>query len=196
MGEIIIDRLCKAYGDKIVLRDFSYRFSQGKIYCLMAPSGYGKTTLLRLMMGLEAADSGRIAGLGDLRISAVFQEDRLCENLNAEANLRLVNPRLSRAHALDALRQAGLEDCEDQMVRSFSGGMKRRVALMRALCAPGDVLILDEPFKGLDAQTRLKMLDCIAHFRQGRTAILVSHDAGDAHALQAQLVAMEQFNRI
>ena len=196
MRDIVIDRICKAYGNQVVLQDFSCRFASGGIFCLMAPSGYGKTTLLRLMMGLEQPDSGRIEGLQEMRICALFQEDRLCENLDAASNLMLVQPQLEREQALILLKEAGLEDCTGKPVKEFSGGMKRRVALMRALCCPGDMLLLDEPFKGLDADTRLRMLDCIRRHRNGRTAILVSHDGDDARDLQAHPVRMEEMNRI
>lgn len=196
MGDIIIEKLCKAYGERTVLRDFSCRFPAGQVSCLMAASGYGKTTLLRILMGLEAADSGRISGLDGLRISPLFQEDRLCENLSAIANLRLVNPALSPKEALAALEEAGLGDAAEQKIRKFSGGMKRRAALMRALCAPGDLLLLDEPFKGLDAQTRLRMIECVIRRRNGRTLILVSHDRADAEDLQAHLLDMAEMNGV
>lgn len=192
MQDIIITRLCKAFGEKQVLRNFSCRFAAGEISCLMAPSGWGKTTLLRLLMGLETPDSGSITGMEGLRISPLFQEDRLCENLSAIANLRLVNPALSREEALRALADAGLEGQAEQRVCEYSGGMKRRVALMRALCAPGDLLILDEPFKGLDSDTRQRMLGCVRARRRGRTLILVSHDPADAQALQARLLDMNE----
>ena len=78
MEGIVMDRLCKSYGDKAVLQDFSAVLPLGETTSLMAPSGAGKTTLLRLLMGLEKPDSGRILGLEGLRLSAVFQEDRLC----------------------------------------------------------------------------------------------------------------------
>ena len=194
MRDIIVEKLCKAYGERTVLKDFSCRFPGGGISCLMAASGYGKTTLLRMLMGLEAPDSGRISGVEGLRICALFQEDRLCENLSAASNLRLVNPELSPEEALAALRDAGLEDAAELKIREFSGGMKRRAALMRALCAPGDLLLLDEPFKGLDAQTRLRMIRCVLARRNGRTTILVSHDRADAEDLQAQLLDMARLN--
>ena len=194
MADIIIRGLNKAYGNNIVLRDFSCRFPGGEISCLMAPSGYGKTTLLRLLMGLEAADSGSIEGLEGARICPLFQEDRLCENLDAQANLRLVNPALSRGQALHLLTEAGIDAPADQKIAQFSGGMKRRVALMRALCAPGDVLILDEPFKGLDGDTRLRMIRCLLAHRRDRTVILVTHDEADAGDLRANLLQMERCN--
>ena len=101
MRDIEIKGLCKAFDGKQVLRDFSAVLPAGQVTGLMAPSGAGKTTLLRILMGLETPDRGTITGLEGLRLSAVFQEDRLCENLNPVSNLRLVTPALSqigRAH--------------------------------------------------------------------------------------------------
>ena len=92
MQDIVIRGLCKAFDGKQVLRDFSAALPAGQVTGLMAPSGAGKTTLLRILMGLETPDRGTITGLEGLRLSAVFQEDRLCENLNPVSNLRLVTP--------------------------------------------------------------------------------------------------------
>ena len=91
VNAIEVKHLYKSFGSKVVLRDFSARFPIGAVTAVMAPSGGGKTTLLRVLMGLEAADSGTVEGLAGLRQSAVFQEDRLCEALSAAANIRLVN---------------------------------------------------------------------------------------------------------
>ena len=192
--DIAISHLCKSYGEKRVLEDFSCRFPGGQISCLMAPSGYGKTTLMRILMGLERADSGRIDGLEGARICPLFQEDRLCENLDAQANLRLVSPGLERGEAVRILADAGIDAPQGKKVAHFSGGMKRRVALLRALCAPGDLLLLDEPFKGLDADTRAQMIGLTLRLRAGRTLILVSHDSADAQDLQAELFQMENCN--
>ena len=191
MQDIVIHKLNKAYGENTVLRDFSCRFPGGEISCLMAPSGSGKTTLMRILMGLENADSGSIDGLEGVRFCPLFQEDRLCENLDGQANLRLVNPDLSREEALQLLDEAGIDAPAEQKAALYSGGMKRRAAMMRALCAPGDVLILDEPFKGLDAGTRLRMIRCLQAHRRGRTCILVTHDSADAIDLQAHLLRMD-----
>ena len=97
MQDIIIRGLCKSFGEKAVLCNVSGTLAAGRITGLMAPSGAGKTTLLRILMGLERADSGRIDGLNGLCISAVFQEDRLCNQLDGVSNLRLVTPALGRA---------------------------------------------------------------------------------------------------
>ena len=134
MADICITGLCKAYDGKPVLRDFSAVLPAGRVTGLMAPSGAGKTTLLRILMGLEQPDAGSVAGLQGRRMSAVFQEDRLCDNLDAVANVRLVTPGISSAQALDALNAVGLGGCAGQPARELSGGMRRRVALLRARC--------------------------------------------------------------
>ena len=92
MEDIVIRNLCKSFAGKPVLRDFSAVLPVGQVTGLMAPSGAGKTTLLRILMGLERPDGGTIDGLAGLRLSAVFQEDRLCDNLDPSANIRLINP--------------------------------------------------------------------------------------------------------
>ena len=150
----------------------------------MAPSGVGKTTLLRILLGLEASDSGLVEGRDGLRLSAVFQEDRLCANLSPVSNIRLVTgSSLSRQEILSALAQAGLSDCAGQPARELSGGQRRRVALLRALLAPWDLLLLDEPFKGLDTETRKQIMDYVLlhfHKKPGRTVLLVTHDESEA----------------
>ena len=185
MAEFIrIEHLNKSYHDRPVLQDLSLSSPIGQITAVMAPSGVGKTTLLRILMGLETADSGKIEGLDGLRLSAVFQEDRLCANLSPVSNIRLVTgSSLSRQEILSALEQTGLSDCAGQPARELSGGQRRRVALLRALLAPWDLLLLDEPFKGLDTETRKQIMDYVLlhfHKKPGRTALLVTHDESEA----------------
>ena len=185
MADVIkIDRLNKSYHGKPVLKELSFSIPAGRITAVMAPSGAGKTTLLRILMGLEQADSGRIEGLEGLRLSAVFQEDRLCPNLSPVSNIRLVTgSALSRREILAALDQTGLSGCACQPAREMSGGQRRRTALLRALLAPWDLLLLDEPFKGLDTETRRLLMDYVLlHFHRvpGRTVLLVTHEEGEA----------------
>lgn len=185
MSEFIhIEHLNKSFNGRQVLKDLTFSIPVGQITAVMAPSGVGKTTLLRILMGLETADSGQIEGLNDVRLSAVFQEDRLCANLSPVSNIRLVTgPSLSREEILSALAQTGLSDCACQPVRELSGGQRRRVALLRALLAPWELLLLDEPFKGLDTETRKQIMDYVLlHFRKmaGRTVLLVTHDENEA----------------
>ncbi len=178
--DVTVKNLRKFFGDKAVFRDFSHTFPQGKTTCVMGPSGCGKTTLLNLLLGLELPDSGEISGMEGKRKSAVFQEDRLCESNGAVSNLRLVNPSLSRRQAEAMLSELGLSDSLRQPVREFSGGMKRRVAILRALCADWDILLADEPFRGLDRAGKERVLEYFQQKTAGRTVILVTHDPDEA----------------
>ena len=185
MQDIVIRGLSKAFDGKQVLRDFSAVLPAGQVTGLMAPSGAGKTTLLRILMGLEMSDRGTITGLQGLRLSAVFQEDRLCENLNLVSNLRLVTPTLSQSAAEKALTAVGLTDCLHQPVRELSGGMRRRVAILRALLAEYDLLFLDEPFKGLDRETKEVVMADTRRRCDGRTVLFVTHDPTELEAMGA-----------
>lgn len=188
--DIRLINVCKSYGEKRVLHDFQFTFPEGKTTCMMGPSGCGKTTLLRLLMGLEAPDSGEILGMENRKLSAVFQEDRLCENLGAVSNLRLVNPNLSRQEAEQALGRLGLSGVPRQPVREFSGGMKRRTAILRALCADYDLLLADEPFQGLDAAAKLQAMEYFKASAAGKTVILVTHDEQEAAFFGGELLSM------
>lgn len=183
MENITLTNLCKSYGGNQVLKDFSAVICAGEVTCVMAPSGRGKTTLLRILMGLEQPDSGVVHGLKGLRSSAVFQEDRLCENLSPVSNIRLVCPRRRHQHITAALGAVGLSGCAAQPVRELSGGMRRRVALLRAMMADYDILFLDEPFKGLDTETKAAVIEYTRQQIAGKTVLLVTHDREEAQAL-------------
>ena len=185
-----MDGLCKRYGDKDVLRGFSMNLPAGGTTCLMAPSGAGKTTLLRLMCDLEKPDSGIVRGMEGTRIGVVFQEDRLLDWLDPVENLRLTAPGLTRDAAADALIRFGLGDSLHEPVCRLSGGMRRRVALLRALLAPSDILLLDEPFNGLDAATRSGVMALTRELLPPRTALLITHDPDEAAALGAAIVGL------
>ena len=172
-----MDKLCKAFGGKAVLQDFSCVLEEGRVTALMAPSGAGKTTLLRILLGLETADSGEITGLSGKRLAAVFQEDRLLEQLDAAGNLRFaLGAAYDEAAARALLAELGLGEVGDKRVRDWSGGMKRRLALARALLAPSDALALDEPFTGLDADNRAAAQRCVARAAREKIVLLVSHE--------------------
>lgn len=192
--DIIAKNICKSFGEKQVLNDFSYVFRKGKTTAVMGPSGCGKSTLISILMGVLPFDSGELyPKAGEFRRSAVFQENRLCENLTAAANIRLVTgKRLSNAEIAKELAAVGLEGCENKPVRELSGGMKRRVALLRALLAEYDALFLDEPFKGLDSETKGIILDYTRKMTEGKTVILVTHDKSECDALADELVLFDQ----
>lgn len=182
-----LNHISKSYGAHRVLEDVSHAFSDG-ITCIMGPSGRGKTTLLRLILGLEKPDSGSFSRLPQ-RFSVVFQEDRLLENQTAPGNLRFVLGSMYEEGKARALLNAlGMEEWEDKPVRAFSGGMKRRLALARALLAPSDCLVLDEPFAGLDEESKARAIAQIK--AAGRQAIIVTHDKADAEALGAEIFTL------
>lgn len=180
MEKIVIEHLSKKYGEKKVLEDLNLVLEAGKTYTMAGPSGCGKTTFLRILMGLEKADSGTISGV-PAKISAVFQENRLSESFSAFDNVMLVmNSENKKETAAELLHALGLTDNLTKPVKTFSGGMKRRVALARALAADYDLLILDEPFTGLDAQNRELAIKVIEEYTKNKTVLLVSHDIIDS----------------
>ena len=180
---IKIENLIKSYDGRRVLQNLNMELEEGKVTCIMAPSGKGKTTLLRILIGLEKADSGRITGIEGKNISVVFQEDRLCENLNVLSNIRLVQK--EKTEIREGLEAVGLLDCCHQPVRQLSGGMKRRVAIVRALYAKWDILFLDEPFKGLDKEMKERVIAFLKKGCEGKTVICITHEEKEAEALGA-----------
>ena len=180
--------ICKAYGEKQVLQNVDLTLPEGGITALMGASGRGKTTLLRILMGLEEADSGERIGLDAVRISAVFQEDRLLERLTAEGNLRFVaETERQRGEIPNLLQELGLAG-ETESAATFSGGMKRRLAIARALLADYDLLVLDEPFRGLDETTKRQTMETVRRRSLGKTVLLVTHDEEEARALAEHIV--------
>lgn len=172
--------ITKTYANKTVLQDLSCTIEDGSFCAIMAPSGAGKTTLLRLILGLEKPDSGQILGV-PVRKSTLFQEDRLCPELSVLANVKLVLDR--KTDPAPILRELGLSDSLQKPASQLSGGMARRTALARALACKSDLLILDEPFNGLDEENRIFAASIITKYRGGRTAILVTHRKEDLELL-------------
>lgn len=189
---IELQNLCKSFDGRTVLSDVSHVFPEGRITCIIGPSGCGKTTLLNLLMGLTSPDSGSIHGIPAGRIAAVFQEDRLIPHLSAMSNIRSVlGRRVSESEILSALEAVGLSASARQPVRELSGGMQRRVALVRALLSDSPLVIMDEPFKGLDAETRTSVIHFTAKMLSGRTALIVTHDPAEASLLNAEIFKLK-----
>ncbi len=178
MTEIRVQNLCKTYGDHVVLHNLSFTAGVG-VTRILGRSGAGKTTLLRILLGLDQPDSGSLFGT-NCRWAAVFQEDRLLGHLDAEDNLRFaLGSAYNAAAAKTLLGELGLADVGSKPICEYSGGMKRRLALARALLASSDALILDEPFTGLDEENRSIALRCILHAAQTKPVLLASHEALD-----------------
>lgn len=189
---IALRGVTQRFGDQVVLDDLDLDLPDGRVLALMGPNGVGKTTLARLLLGLAVPAAGEIRGLGGLRRAAVFQEDRLCEHLTAVANVRLVLGRSTSPSAVaDELRGIGLDDESlAKPVRDLSGGQRRRVAIVRALMADADLLVLDEPFKGLDVEAKVLLMAYVAERRRGRTLLLITHDRAEADWFGADVVEL------
>lgn len=177
-----LENVTFTYGEKEVLRDVSLTIPKGGRVCLMGASGEGKTTALRLLLGLEKPQCGAVIQPPDVRFSTVFQEDRLLPWKTALENVALFSDTDTAAAMLEAL---GLGDSLHEKPEALSGGMKRRVALARALCHPFDVLVLDEPLTGLDGETKALCLSVIDRAVGARTLLLATHDEHEATALHA-----------
>ena len=167
--DLVISHVYKDFGRGPVLRDVSLTVRQGETVCLMGPSGLGKTTLLRCVAGLERPESGSVTGVPE-RLGYVFQEDRLCGVFSAVANVR-------------HLEELGLAGSARRPVSQLSGGMRRRVAIARAVCAGPQLLLLDEAFKGLDDQCRRDTVAYIRRHTPGASLLCVTHDPEEAALL-------------
>ena len=184
---IRISGLEKAYGEHRVLEALSMTMPSGETSCIMGPSGCGKTTLLRILMGLEKADGGVIEGIPEKK-SVVFQEDRLCDDLSGKTNIRLVCPKKDPSLIEEGMENLGLGESMDRPVREYSGGMRQRTAILRALFADWDILFLDEPLKGLDEKIKKVTAEYIRSRTRGKTVLCVTHDPGDVDLLGASRV--------
>ena len=182
-NKLEILHLTKRFGEKTLFEDLNLTVEEPAV--LWAPSGWGKTTLLRVLMGLETPTSGSVQGVG--RVSAVFQEDRLCPQLNAVQNVALVLPGLEiqyKEQIETCFQQLGLDSTAFVLpARTLSGGQKRRVALLRALLAPSDTLLLDEPFTGMDPETLQIAAALIRERGGGKNVLLATHDRDAISAL-------------
>lgn len=183
--EIQIKNLTKRYQEQVILERYSITIPMSTRIGIEGRSGVGKTTFLRCMLGLESISSGMITGTENIRFSTVFQENRLCENLSVAVNIQLVS-NISVEELKQELQKVGLSDIEYKKVKELSGGMKRRVAIVKALQAPFDVLILDEPFQGLDSQSKEQTISYIKEKVKGKTILIVSHEKDDLEKLEVE----------
>ena len=177
-----------SYSDAEVFRDLNARFEAGSVTAVMAPSGAGKTTLLRLIAGLETPDQGAVRSQEGMRCAAVFQEDRLVPALSAYANVRLACPQTASDWIRQSFEELGLAGDLDKRADELSGGMRRRTALIRAMLSDGSLVLLDEPFKGLDEEMREQTMAYVLRHLNGRTLILVTHEEQEAEGLKARVL--------
>ena len=181
--DIALKEVSKSYDGKQVLSNFSCTIPGGSVCAVMAPSGTGETTLLRLILGLEQPDRGEVLGVPGEK-GVLFQEDRLCPRLSVLKNIRMAVGKAGAEQAKALRVFVGLADSLDQPAEKLSGGQARRAALARALLASGQLLALDEPFTGLDEAARLRAAEAVRAYRRGRTLLLITHRQEDLPLLE------------
>lgn len=187
---IEIKGLFKRYEKEYIYEDFHIQFEEGKVTALLGASGSGKTTLIRVLLGLEDYEKGQISGLENKKIAAVFQEDRLMKWLDVYNNIAFVLKSYMdevemKERIKEMLELVELWDYKDYKISALSGGMQRRVALARALAYKSNVLILDEPFKGLDYALKVRLINKIKEIleKEKITTLLITHDLEEARLL-------------
>lgn len=193
-----VEHISKSYGEQIVLQDFSCEIPEGTCTTLMGTSGSGKTTLLRLIAGLEQPDSGQIlypfpdSYRGPLAV--VFQENRLCPGFDAITNIRMALPQVTPEQVREEFALVHLTEYENKPVHDLSGGMQRRVAIVRAMMtakyADAPLALLDEPLKGLDPELYLTVRDYIKDSLKGITALLVTHNPEEAEWFGGEILSI------
>ena len=198
---IEIKNLCKSYDGKVIYHGLNLNIPSQTISCIVGPSGCGKTTLLRILAGLEDYNEGEILGTMGKKKAFVFQEDRLMPWLSVKENIEYV---LASHYSKDqmskqvskVLQLLKLSDQEDVSAKKLSGGMKRRVAIGRALAFESEILLLDEPFKGLDDDLKWHVLEGMLAYleEKPRTVICVTHDKEVAMRL-GHIIDMEKLSK-
>ncbi len=181
---ISINDISFSYDNQVVYEHFSASFPFGETSVIMSPSGTGKTTLLYLIAGLLAVQNGTIIyPMENPKFSMVFQDDRLLDYLSVEKNIKLVRSDVSSTEIKQCLVGLGIEQCEKKKVKHLSGGQRQRVAIARALLADYDIMLLDEPFTGIDEQTKEKVIDYLKEKCKDKTVLMVTHDRGEAEKM-------------
>lgn len=207
--EIRLDQVSLGYGDHVLIKNLDMTIGAGERICIPGPSGCGKTSFLQMLLGSLQPLKGSVSGVKRDQISMVFQEDRLCENLSAAANIEIgllrgvypyaVGNRIEQKDAKgsakewklafiqEQLKAVGISTEVEESVSSFSGGMKRRVAILRAVLSDSELLLLDEPFKGLDDASKMETMEYVKNQIGDRSVILITHDSREAEFLDCQI---------
>jgi len=206
MSGIRVTGLTKRFGDLLVLDDLSFEVKDGEILCMVGPSGCGKSTILRAIAGLDREYEGEIQIYGstssetDSKIGFVFQEHALfmwrsvLENIEFGLEVRGVDKQKRREIALKVIRVVGLEGFEDAYPHELSGGMKQRAALARVFVNSPEVILMDEPFAAVDAQTRNTLQKELIEIwqRRKRTILFVTHSIDEATYLGDRILVLDQ----
>ncbi|HBL84147.1 MAG: hypothetical protein A2Y17_12845 [Clostridiales bacterium GWF2_38_85] len=181
------DEIFKSFNSKPVLSDLSFNLPSNGFFAITGISGSGKTTLIRLIAGLEKPDSGTIKVDG--QVSVVFQENRLFSWLNVKENIILAGN--TNTDISNMLKTLGLESEESKMPSELSGGMQRRVELARALSSDFDILLLDEPFNGLDDDNINNITSVLLEIAQDKAVIIITHDRNYVSKYADKIIEIE-----
>ncbi|KGN03017.1 ABC transporter [Clostridium novyi A str. 4570] len=190
----------KKYGNEKIFEKFNMSLKKNSINAILGPSGTGKTTLLNIISGIEDIDSGEVIYNGN-NISYIFQEDRLIPWLSVYDNIAFVlKSKYSKKNIKNIvdkyLKLVKLQNHKDKYPRELSGGMKRRVAIARAFAYESDLLLMDEPFKGLDMELKKDIIDEFLNIwsYDRRTVVLVTHDIKEAKYMTDKIYFLEKNN--
>ncbi len=196
---LLINNLHQEYDGLSLYRDFSIGFPEGKITCILGPSGCGKTTLLNIIGGIRVPDNGSLSGFDDKAISYIFQEPRLLPWKTVSGNIEFVTGKdLSgekrKEQTEKLIRLVQLERFADYYPCKLSGGMRQRVAIARAFAYPSDIILMDEPLKGLDIKLKLNLIQTFIKVWQDdkRTVIFVTHDVDEAILLSDEIIVLSR----
>lgn len=190
----------KKYGNEKIFEKFNMSLKKNSINAILGPSGTGKTTLLNIISGIEDIDSGEVIYNGN-NISYIFQEDRLIPWLSVYDNIAFVlKSKYSKKNIKNIvdkyLKLVKLQNHKDKYPRELSGGMKRRVAIARAFAYESDLLLMDEPFKGLDMELKKDIIDEFLNIwsYDRRTVVLVTHDIKEAKYMTDKIYFLQKNN--
>lgn len=185
--DIIIKNLYKSYEEKDVYKDFSIDFIENKVNTIVGKSGCGKTTLLKIVSGMEKKIDGEILGVDLNSISYIFQEDRLLDWLTVEENLEFVlkndyDKNFLKKVCSKYLDMVGIVDYRNYYPQKLSGGLRQRVNIARALAKPSKLILMDEPFKSIDIINKMEIMSSFKDIisKEKRTVLFVTHDIEEA----------------
>lgn len=191
--------LYKHFGDLVLFRDFSITFQEGTITCILGPSGCGKTTLLNIIGNILRPDRGILTGFDGKIISYIFQDPRLLPWKTVKGNIEFVLDKNMSAEQRQKLtehfiRLVELEEFATYYPSELSGGMRQRVAIARAFVYPSDIILMDEPLKGLDIKLKLSLIQTFSRIWEDnrRTVIFVTHDVDEALLLSNEIVVFSR----
>jgi NitT/TauT family transport system ATP-binding protein len=194
-----IENLNKNFGDLTLFRDFNIGFEEGVLTCILGPSGCGKTTLLNIIGNIVTPGSGVLLGFENKQFSYIFQDPRLLPWKTVRGNIEFVMSRdlPAAGRKKQADRLIGLVELDGfagYYPSQLSGGMRQRVSIARAFACPSDIVLMDEPLKGLDIALKQNMIRWFSQIweENRRTVIFVTHDVGEALLLGSEIIVLSQ----